>query len=93
MCRTALATAALLALAASAQAQTPAAAPAGAASAPGAAAARPPADPTAPKPFADVIKGAKEQPSPTLSASVACTPARCWATSWPSGAASATMCS
>ncbi|MDR7268918.1 hypothetical protein J2X20_001547 [Pelomonas saccharophila] len=62
--RTALATAALLALAAVAQAQTP---PAAAASAPGSAAsgpaaARPPADPTAPKPFADVIKGAKEQP-------------------------------
>ena len=59
MCRTALATAALLALAAFAQAQTSPAAPAGAASAP---AARPPVDPTAPKPFADVIKGAKEQP-------------------------------
>lgn len=59
--RTALASAALLALAA-AQAQTPPA-PNGAASAPGAAApARPPADPTAPKPFADVIKGATEQP-------------------------------
>jgi hypothetical protein len=64
--RTALATAALLALAAVAQAQTPPA-PNGAASAPGAAASapapgRPPADPTAPKPFAEVIKGAKEQP-------------------------------
>ncbi|WP_162250690.1 zinc-dependent metalloprotease [Pelomonas sp. Root1217] len=66
MPRTALAAAALLALAAVAQAQTPSA-PNGAASAPGTAAsapapARPPADPTAPKPFADVIKGAKEQP-------------------------------
>jgi hypothetical protein len=63
MSRTALASAALLALAAAAQAQTPAA-PNGAASAPAAAApaARPPADPAAPKPFADVIKGAKEQP-------------------------------
>ncbi|WP_235533563.1 MULTISPECIES: zinc-dependent metalloprotease [unclassified Roseateles] len=66
MHRTALAAATLLALAAVAQAQTPpapngaASAPAGAA-APGAAA-RPPADPTAPKPFADIIKGAKEQP-------------------------------
>ena len=60
MHRTVLATAALLAVSAVAQAQTPPA-PAGAASAP-AAAARPPADPTAPKPFADVIKGAKEQP-------------------------------
>jgi hypothetical protein len=59
MSRTALATAALLALAASVSAQTPPAAPAAAASAP---AARPPADPTAPKPFAEVIKGAKEQP-------------------------------
>ncbi|HEY8877166.1 MAG TPA: zinc-dependent metalloprotease, partial [Roseateles sp.] len=63
--RTALATATLLALAAVAQAQTPAA-PAGAASAPGTAvsapAGRPPADPAAPKPFAEVIKGAKEQP-------------------------------
>lgn len=61
MSRSVLASAALLALAALAQAQTPAAAPANAASAP-AAAARPAADPTAPKPFADVIKGAKEQP-------------------------------
>ncbi len=61
MSRTALATAALLALAAAAQAQTPPVAPS-AASAPAGAAARPPADPTAPKPFADVIKGAKEQP-------------------------------
>jgi hypothetical protein len=60
MSRTALASAALLLLAAAAQAQTPAA-PAGAASAP-APAARPPVDLTAPKPFADVIKGAKEQP-------------------------------
>ena len=60
MHRTALATAALIALAAVAQAQTPPA-PAGAASSP-AAAARPPADPTAPKPFAEVIKGAREQP-------------------------------
>lgn len=60
MPRTALASAALLALVAAAQAQTPPAA-APAASTP-AAAARPPADPTAPKPFADVIKGAKEQP-------------------------------
>lgn len=60
MSRTALAAAALLALAAAAaQAQTPPA-PNGAASAP--AGARPAADPTAPKPFADVIKGAKEQP-------------------------------
>ncbi|MGM9483762.1 zinc-dependent metalloprotease [Roseateles sp. NT4] len=59
MSRTALATAVLLAMAAVAQAQTPPA-PAGAASAPGSA--RPAADPTAPKPFADVIKGAKEQP-------------------------------
>ncbi|MFN3304668.1 MAG: zinc-dependent metalloprotease [Roseateles sp.] len=58
--RTALASAALIALA-TAQAQTPPA-PNGAASAPAAAPARPPADPTAPKPFADVIKGAKEQP-------------------------------
>ena len=65
MPRTALASAALLALVAAAQAQTPPApAPNGAASAPtGAApAARPPADPTAPKPFAEVIRGAKEQP-------------------------------
>ena len=67
MPRTALATAALLALAAAAQAQTPPApAPTGAASAPAGAipiaAARPPVDPSAPKPFADVIKGAKEQP-------------------------------
>ncbi|MDR7331181.1 zinc-dependent metalloprotease [Roseateles asaccharophilus] len=62
MSRSVLASAALLALAAVAQAQTPAA-PAAAASGPAAAApARPPADPTAPKPFADVIKGAKEQP-------------------------------
>ena len=60
MHRTVLATAALLAVAAVAHAQTPPA-PAGAASAP-AAAARPPADPAAPKPFAEVIKGAKEQP-------------------------------
>lgn len=56
--RTALATAALIALAGQALAQTPAA-PAAAASAP---VPRPPVDPTAPKPFADVIKGAKEQP-------------------------------
>lgn len=69
MFRTALSSAALLALAAAAQAQTPpvpapngaASAPAGAASAP-TPAARPPADPSAPKPFAEVIKGAKEQP-------------------------------
>ncbi|WP_422012810.1 zinc-dependent metalloprotease [Roseateles sp.] len=69
MSRTALATAALLALSMLAQAQT-APAPAGAASAAGTAAFAPaPAptrpgapDPTAPKPFADVIKGAKEQP-------------------------------
>ncbi|MBA4218683.1 MAG: metallopeptidase [Methylibium sp.] len=60
MPRTALAAAALIALAGLAQAQTPAA-PAPGASAP-AAAPRPPADPTAPKPFADVIKGASEQP-------------------------------
>jgi len=67
--RTALATAALLALAAAqTHAQTPpapngaASAPAGAASAPAATPARPPADPTAPKPFAEVIRGAKEQP-------------------------------
>ena len=65
MSRTALATAALIVLSTAALAQTPpapngaASAPAGAASAPGA---RPPADPTAPKPFAEVIKGAKEQP-------------------------------
>jgi hypothetical protein len=59
MSRNALAAAALLALAAAAQAQTPPA-PNGAASAP--AGARPAADPTAPKPFAEVIKGAKEQP-------------------------------
>jgi hypothetical protein len=69
MPRTALATAALLALAAAqTQAQTPSApngaasAPAGAASAPALPAARPPADPTAPKPFAEIIRGAKEQP-------------------------------
>ncbi|MCE4553012.1 zinc-dependent metalloprotease [Roseateles cellulosilyticus] len=69
MPRTALASAVLLALAAiastQAQAQNPPA-PSGAASAPASAAsapaARPPADPSAPKPFADVIKGAKEQP-------------------------------
>lgn len=63
MSRTALATAALLALAAVAQAQT-LPAPNGAASAPGGAphAARPPVDPGAPKPFADIIKGAREQP-------------------------------
>jgi hypothetical protein len=60
MPRTALAAAALIALAGLAQAQTPAA-PAAGASAP-TAAPRPPVDPTAPKPFADVIKGAKEQP-------------------------------
>ncbi|RTL40419.1 MAG: DUF5117 domain-containing protein [Burkholderiales bacterium] len=60
MPRTALAAAALIALTGLAQAQTPAA-PAASASAP-AAAPRPPVDPTAPKPFADVIKGAKEQP-------------------------------
>jgi hypothetical protein len=59
MSRTALAAAALFALAAAANAQTPPA-PNGAASAP--AGARPAADPSAPKPFADVIKGAKEQP-------------------------------
>ncbi|MCE4536395.1 zinc-dependent metalloprotease [Pelomonas sp. P7] len=65
MPRTALAAAALLAMATIAQAQNPpapngaASAPAGAASAP---APRAPADPTAPKPFAEVIKGAKEQP-------------------------------
>lgn len=58
MSRTALATAALIALAGLAQAQTPAA-PAGAASAP---IGRPPVDLGAPKPFAEVIKGAKEQP-------------------------------
>ncbi len=64
MSRSVLASAALLALVAAAQAQTPSAAPAAAASGPAAAApaARPPADPTAPKPFADIIKGAKEQP-------------------------------
>jgi hypothetical protein len=68
MSRTALACAVLLVLSVAAQAQTPpapngaASAPAGAASAPGAPGARPPADPTAPKPFAEVIKGAKEQP-------------------------------
>jgi hypothetical protein len=68
MSRTALASAVLLVLSVAAQAQTPpapngaASAPAGAASAPGAPGARPPADPTAPKPFAEVIKGAKEQP-------------------------------
>jgi hypothetical protein len=62
MPRTALAAAALIALTGLAQAQT-AAAPAAGASAPASAAApRPPVDPTAPKPFADVIKGAKEQP-------------------------------
>lgn len=62
MPRTALAAAALIALTGLAQAQT-AAAPAAGASAPAPAAApRPPVDPTAPKPFADVIKGAKEQP-------------------------------
>ncbi len=60
MSRTALAAAALIALTGLVQAQTPAA-PAAGASAP-AAAVRPPVDPTAPKPFADVIKGAKEQP-------------------------------
>ena len=60
MPRTALAAAALIALAGLAQAQTPAT-PAAGASAP-AAAPRPPVDPTAPKPFADVIKGATEQP-------------------------------
>lgn len=61
MSRSVLASAALLALASLAQAQTP---PAAAASSPAAAAApaRPAADPSAPKPFADVIKGAKEQP-------------------------------
>ncbi len=66
MHRTALATAALIALATAAQAQTPptgaASAPAGAASAPATPGARPPADPTAPKPFAEIIRGAKEQP-------------------------------
>jgi len=67
MPRTVLASAALLALAAAAQAQTPPVpAPNGAASAPAGAnpvaAPRPPVDPSAPKPFADVIKGAKEQP-------------------------------
>jgi hypothetical protein len=66
MPRTALAAAALLALSAVAHAQTPPA-PAGAASAPaaatpGAPGVRPPADPAAPKPFAEVIRGAKEQP-------------------------------
>ncbi len=64
MSRTALAAAALLVLSAAVQAQTPAA-PAGAASGPAGAAApgaRPPVNPAAPKPFADVIKGAKEQP-------------------------------
>ncbi|PZP27655.1 MAG: metallopeptidase [Roseateles depolymerans] len=55
--RTVLAAAALLVFSAAASAQTPAA-PAAAASAP----ARPAADPAAPKPFAEVIKGAKEQP-------------------------------
>ena len=60
MPRTTLAAAALIALTGLVQAQTPAA-PAAGASAP-TAAPRPPADPTAPKPFADVIKGAKEQP-------------------------------
>jgi hypothetical protein len=60
--RTALASAALIALSLHiAGAQTPPA-PAAAASAPAAAAPKPPADPTAPKPFADVSKGAKEQP-------------------------------
>ena len=61
MPRSALAAAALIALTSLAHAQTPAA-PAAGASAPAAAAPRPPVDPTAPKPFADVIKGAKEQP-------------------------------
>lgn len=63
MTRTALAAATLLALAAVAHAQTPPA-PNGAASAPAGApaAARAAADPTAPKPFAEVIRGAKEQP-------------------------------
>jgi Met-zincin/Domain of unknown function (DUF5117)/Domain of unknown function (DUF5118) len=63
MSRSVLASAALIVLTAAAQAQTPPA-PNGAASAPtpGAAPARPPVDPTAPKPFADIIKGAKEQP-------------------------------
>ena len=56
--RTALAAAALLALSTLASAQNGAPAPAAAASAP----ARPAVDPTAPKPFAEVIKGAKEQP-------------------------------
>ncbi len=63
MSRSVLASAALLALAAMAQAQTPPAPAATAASGPATAApARPPVDPTAPKPFAEVIKGAKEQP-------------------------------
>jgi hypothetical protein len=61
MPRNALAAAALIALTGLAAAQTPAA-PAAGASAPAAAAPRPPVDPTAPKPFADIIKGAKEQP-------------------------------
>lgn len=61
--RTVLASAALLALSALVQAQTPLA-PAGAASSAAGAAANRPAmpEPSAPKPFADVIKGAKEQP-------------------------------
>ena len=65
MSRSALASAALLTLAANASAQIPpaaAASPASAASAASAPAARPAVDPTAPKPFADVIRGAKEQP-------------------------------
>jgi len=63
--RTALATAALIALAAATQASAQSVPPTGAASAPAGAAtpaARPPADPAAPKPFAEVIRGAKEQP-------------------------------
>ncbi|MFT7723250.1 MAG: zinc-dependent metalloprotease [Roseateles sp.] len=59
MSRTVLASAALLVLAAAAAAQTPAPAASAPASAP---AARPPADPAAPKPFAEVIRGAREQP-------------------------------
>ncbi|MFG6413196.1 zinc-dependent metalloprotease [Roseateles sp. DC23W] len=63
MSRSVLASAALLALAAVAQAQTPpAAASSPSIAASGAAPARPPVEPGAPKPFADVIKGAKEQP-------------------------------
>lgn len=57
---TALAASLMLATASSAWAQKPPAPAASAASAP-APAAKPPADPTAPKPFADVIKDAKQQ--------------------------------